>query len=168
MEFARSHESSRGTPASRPGAHFSIYRLNYKSFHPPKQSPRRIRLFLALMIAVAVLASCNALPTNIYAETRLLRSMKTAANHDAAAEERGAFSYQFNFNLLDDILHSLPDQFKRIKDEPEFLRFIFASWKSGFGTSKEAVAFMKSQGLNEKAIKQFKAAYKAYLAHKRL
>ncbi|KAG3110842.1 hypothetical protein PI126_g24842, partial [Phytophthora idaei] len=114
---------------------------------------------LLLLTATPLVSSVNALPIEADSEARSLRS--TVVGDDAADEERGGFSYKFDFNLLDDIFHSLPEQFKRMRNEPEYLRTILASWKSGMGTSKEAVQFMRSQGLSDKAITQFKAAYKA-------
>ncbi|ETL46916.1 hypothetical protein L916_03281 [Phytophthora nicotianae] len=52
-----------------------------------------------------------------------------------------------------------------MKKEPEHLRSIFNSWKSGMRSSDEAAAYMRSQGMSEDAIEQFTNAYKAYLSH---
>ncbi|KAG3041431.1 hypothetical protein PC122_g25454 [Phytophthora cactorum] len=117
---------------------------------------------LLLLAAITLVASVNALPIEAATEAR---SMRSTVDDDAADEERGGFYYKFDFNLLDDIFHSLPEQFKGMRNEPEYLRTILATWKSGMGTSKEAVQFMRSQGLSDKAITQFEAAYKVYLSH---
>jgi hypothetical protein len=50
-----------------------------------------------------------------------------------------------------------------MQKEPEFMRTIFRSWKSGMGTRQEAVNFMRSQGMTEKAIEHFDDLFAAYL-----
>ncbi|EEY64783.1 secreted RxLR effector peptide protein, putative [Phytophthora infestans T30-4] len=122
-----------------------------------------MRLSHVLLLAVTTfVSSTNAQAIEANAETRFLRLTMT---DDAGDKERGAFYHKFDFSVLDDIFHGLPQQFKRMRDEPETLRNIFASWKSGMQSADDAVIYMKSQGLSNKAIKQFKAAYQAYLNH---
>ncbi|KAG2761981.1 hypothetical protein JG687_00014137 [Phytophthora cactorum] len=120
--------------------------------------------FLLFLAATALVASVNTLHIEADTEATSLRSIKTAVD-DGVAEKRGGFYYKFDFNLLDNIFHSLSERFQRMRKEPEHLRTIFACWKSGIETSNEAVQFMRLQGLSDKAITQFKAAYKAYLLH---
>ncbi|POM73051.1 Secreted RxLR effector peptide protein [Phytophthora palmivora] len=123
-----------------------------------------MRLSYVLLVVIAVLAAGNALPIETEA-TRSLRSHQTVDEDDAAEEERGGFTYKFDFNVWDDLFHGLPEQFQRMRTEPETLRNILASWKTGMGLPSEAVAFMKHEGLSEKAIMQFKSAFEAYLKH---
>ncbi|ETP53235.1 hypothetical protein F442_01834 [Phytophthora nicotianae P10297] len=107
-----------------------------------------------------------AVSTGNAAELRSLRSIKMTTNDDAAEEERGGFYHKFDFNFLDDIFHGLPEQFQRMRNQPERLRTMFENWKTGWMSVDDAVAYMTREGLSEKAISQFKAAYQAYLKHK--
>ncbi|ETM98444.1 hypothetical protein PPTG_19567 [Phytophthora nicotianae INRA-310] len=117
--------------------------------------------FILLLIASAFVSSVSALPVAAGAETRSLRSAMSTVDDHVAGEERGGFTYNFNFGIFE----RLPSQFKRMKKEPEHLRSIFNSWKSGMRSSDEAAAYMRSQGMSEDAIEQFTNAYKAYLSH---
>ncbi|ETM54925.1 hypothetical protein L914_01796 [Phytophthora nicotianae] len=122
---------------------------------------------LLLFLTVTVLVSCaSAVSTGNAAELRSLRSIKTTTNDDAAEEERGGFYHKFDLNFLDDIFHGLPEQFQRMRNQPERLRTMFENWKTGWMSVDDAVAYMTREGLSEKAISQFKAAYQAYLKHK--
>ncbi|OWY92379.1 RxLR effector protein [Phytophthora megakarya] len=109
---------------------------------------------LLFVTTTALLATSNAL--SIDAGTRLLRKVD---NTDAQDEERASF----NFSLLDDILHRLPQQFQDMRNKPSYRETIFEGWRRGFIDGKGARAFMESEGLSEKAIKQFLAAYKEYI-----
>ncbi|KAG7382159.1 hypothetical protein PHYPSEUDO_005185 [Phytophthora pseudosyringae] len=115
-----------------------------------------MRFFYILLVAAAVHLATGSV---LRAQTgfRSLRLSKTV--DDAHDEERA----KFDFNLLNDIFHALPEQFQRMRTQPSYLDHIFGSWKSGWIGVDEAVAFMKREGLSDKAIKQFKAAYKEYL-----
>ncbi|ETK95228.1 hypothetical protein L915_01822, partial [Phytophthora nicotianae] len=87
---------------------------------------------LLLFVTVTVLISCaSAVSTGNAAELRSLRSIKTTTNDDAAEEERGGFYHKFDFNFLDDIFHGLPEQFQRMRNQPERLRTMFENWKTG-------------------------------------
>ncbi|KAG1695874.1 hypothetical protein DVH05_019228 [Phytophthora capsici] len=117
--------------------------------------------YVLLVAATALLATANAIeadPTS--------RSLRAHKSHEKSQDEERAFTYTFNFSLWDDLFNSLPEQFQRMRKEPWYLRRIFRSWRSGMGTSDEAVAFMKSQGLSQKAIDQFEDAFLKYRAHK--
>ncbi|KAL3656750.1 hypothetical protein V7S43_018309 [Phytophthora oleae] len=120
--------------------------------------------YLLLVAAAALLATGNAASIEADAGTRSLRSHTT--RHNKAQDEERAFRYTFSFRKWDDFFSSLPNQFERMRKEPSYLRQTFKNWRSGMGTSKEAVAYMRSQGLSEKAIDQFEDAFKSYLTHK--
>ncbi|KAF1788791.1 hypothetical protein GQ600_6599 [Phytophthora cactorum] len=59
----------------------------------------------------------------------------------------------------------MPEQFQRMRTEPEYLRYILASWYTGLQDMDQVVAFMTKTNLSKKAIEEFKNAYLAYIAH---
>ncbi|ETM00360.1 hypothetical protein L917_02909 [Phytophthora nicotianae] len=130
-----------------------------------------MRLVLVWLAAAstALIASGSTLSI---AEARALRSSKTISNYDAAAEEedRGSFKYTFDFDPSD--LSALKrlnnDQFHRMATQPEYLKHIFKSWKSGFKPLEDYASFMESEGVSEYAIKHFIAAFKEYTNHRSL
>ncbi|KAG7382137.1 hypothetical protein PHYPSEUDO_005163 [Phytophthora pseudosyringae] len=129
-----------------------------------------MRLSYALLVAAsALLATSSALSPELDAGRRSLRSIETVHNDDAAEEERAgvvaAFYHKFDFNLLDDVLHRLPEQFQRMRTEPETLRNMFKLWKTSYMSVDDVVIYMTREGLSEKAISQFKTAYEAYIVH---
>ncbi|OWZ05579.1 RxLR effector protein [Phytophthora megakarya] len=128
----------------------------------------RLSYICVLLVAVAALLSCNALSPQGDDRKRSLRSLKTVNKADAQEEERCSFCYKFDFNIVDDIVNivKLPEQFQRMRDEPEKLRNIFMQWKTGYLSADEAAAFMKKEGLTEKAVEEFKKAYELFLEHK--
>nr|QMU24875.1 PaRXLR51 [Phytophthora agathidicida] len=109
-----------------------------------------------LVVAAALFASGNALSAEVDAEKRSLRSHQ-AAGVGGQDEERG-----LNFSFLD----QLPEQFKRMKTEPSFMKQTFVNWSSDYHTVDDAVQYMKDQGLKESTIKYFKEAYIAFLRNK--
>ncbi|KAG6959957.1 hypothetical protein JG688_00009842 [Phytophthora aleatoria] len=120
---------------------------------------------ILLFAAVALLTS---LSIEADAETRSLRALKTVNGGDAAEEERGAFLHTFNFNAWDEIsffFNKMPEQFQRMRTEPEYLRYILASWYTGLQDMDQVGAFMAKENLSEKAIEEFKKAYLAYIVH---
>ncbi|POM66327.1 Secreted RxLR effector peptide protein [Phytophthora palmivora] len=111
---------------------------------------------IILVTSTILLASVSARGTGANPHMRHLRSVDTT---DAQDEERA----NFDFSILDDIFHKLPEQFQRLRNEPWYLDNIFSSWRQGLVTSDTAIDIMRNQGLTEKAIPQFLAAYKEYL-----
>ncbi|KAF4135603.1 hypothetical protein GN958_ATG03964 [Phytophthora infestans] len=93
---------------------------------------------------------------NNSAETRSLRSSKTAVNGDAAEEERGLGFDSSEIMALKKLANS---QFHRMATDPEHLRMIFTSWEQAMKPLEEAADYMRRQGVSESAIKQFIAAY---------
>ncbi|KAG2893768.1 hypothetical protein PC129_g13536 [Phytophthora cactorum] len=80
----------------------------------------------------------------------LKRALKTVNGGDAAEEERGAFLHTFNFNAWDEIFfffNKMPEQFQRMRTEPEYLRYILASWYTGLQDMDQVVAFMTKTNL---------------------
>ncbi|ETP07695.1 hypothetical protein F441_16164 [Phytophthora nicotianae CJ01A1] len=122
-------------------------------------------------LLVAAIALLAVLLVEVDAESRTLRSLKTIKGEDAAGEERAgipAFTHTFNFNALDEIgflIKNLPEQFQRMRTQPERLRTVLGGWYDDLQSVKQVVAFMTRQGLSEKAIEEFVAAYKAYIAY---
>ncbi|KAF1787906.1 hypothetical protein GQ600_25540 [Phytophthora cactorum] len=116
-------------------AQFPIYLQDLKSSTASPNSNLRMRLSLLLLLAaITLVASVNALPIEAATEAR---SMRSTVDDDAADEERGGFYYKFDFNLLDDIFHSLPEQFKGMRNEPEYLRTIWRV-EIGYGNFKRS------------------------------
>ncbi|KAG3070356.1 hypothetical protein PI124_g21194 [Phytophthora idaei] len=126
----------------------------------------RLTYFKCILLFAAV-ALLTSLSIEADAETRSLRALKTVNGGDAAEEERGAFSHTFNFNAWDKIsfFNKMPEQFQRMRTEPEYLRYILASWYTGLLDMDQVVAFMAKENLSDKAIEEFKKAYLAYIAH---
>ncbi|ETI37787.1 hypothetical protein F443_16345 [Phytophthora nicotianae P1569] len=125
-------------------------------------------------LLVAAIALLAVLSVEVDAESRTLRSLKTIKGEDAAGEERAgipaipAFTHTFNFNALDEIgflIKNLPEQFQRMRTQPERLRTVLGGWYDDLQSVKQVVAFMTKEGLSEKAIEEFVAAYKAYIAY---
>ncbi|OWZ13864.1 RxLR effector protein [Phytophthora megakarya] len=111
---------------------------------------------ILLVTTIALLIIGNALSTNTDAGTRLLRKVD---NINAEDEER----FQFNFSWWDDLVHRLPEQFQQMRTQPAYLNYIFESWRQGWKNLDDVTKFMKDEGLTDKAIGQFKVAYKAYI-----
>ncbi|KAG3019729.1 hypothetical protein JG687_00010303 [Phytophthora cactorum] len=127
----------------------------------------RLTYFKCILLFAAV-ALLTSLSIEADAETRSLRALKTVNGGDAAEEERGAFLHTFNFNAWDEIFfffNKMPEQFQRMRTEPEYLRYILASWYTGLQDMDQVVAFMTKTNLSKKAIEEFKNAYLAYIAH---
>ncbi|POM81294.1 Secreted RxLR effector peptide protein [Phytophthora palmivora] len=113
---------------------------------------------ILLGAATFLLSSRNVLSTGVDPKMRRIRAIDSTNIQD---EERANF--KFDFSWWDDIAHKLPEQFQRMRTQPTYLETIFESWRQGWTTLDEAVTFMKKEGLSDKAIAQFKAAYKKYL-----
>ncbi|KAH7462144.1 Secreted RxLR effector protein 3 [Phytophthora ramorum] len=113
-----------------------------------------MRRSCVLLVAVVTLIT-----TEVGAEKHFLRTHKTLNFDDSQEEERG-------LNWMDEL--KLPQMFKRLKSERSYQDSIFASWKYGMRSVDEAVAFMKRESLNEKAIAHFKKLYTDYLILMRL
>ncbi|POM79378.1 Secreted RxLR effector peptide protein [Phytophthora palmivora] len=111
---------------------------------------------ILLVTSTILLASVSARGTGANPRMRHLQSVD---NTDVQDEERA----NFDFSILDDVFHKLPEQFQRLRNEPWYLDNIFSSWRQGLVTSDTAIDIMRNQGLTEKAIVQFLAAYKEYL-----
>ncbi|KAF1787737.1 hypothetical protein GQ600_26359 [Phytophthora cactorum] len=127
----------------------------------------RLTYFKCILLFAAA-ALLTSLSIEADAETRSLRALKTVNGGDAAEEERGAFLHTFNFNAWDEIsffFNKMPEQFQRMRTEPEYLRYILASWYTGLQDMDQVVAFMAKENLSEKAIEEFKKAYRAYIVH---
>ncbi|KAF4028697.1 hypothetical protein GN244_ATG19609 [Phytophthora infestans] len=136
---------------------FPTYPQARKSFHSPNPSPRiRLTYFLLFTASTAFLASGSMVSINNDAETRSLRSSKTAVNGDAAEEERGLGFDSSEIKALKKLASS---QFHRMATDPEHLRMIFTSWSQAMKPLEEAADYMRSQCVSESAIEHFIAAY---------
>ncbi|KAK1930230.1 hypothetical protein P3T76_014190 [Phytophthora citrophthora] len=130
-----------------------------------------MRLSVLLLVAVtALLSTTNAISMEEEAGKRSLRSMKTKVQDNQVEEERAggtsaitAFYHNFDLNSLDKLF--LPADLRRMTKEPEFLRHMMNSWKTGYRSVDDIVAYMTELKISEKAIEQFKIAYSAYIEH---
>lgn len=127
---------------------------------------------LPYILLVALVTSLPSLSVEANAGTRTLRSLKTSNSEDAAEEERVLpvvpFQHTFNFNAMDEVLFKfikLPEQFERMRTQPERLRTILKDWYDTLQSVDDIVAFMKKQNLSPKAIEEFKGAYEAYIKY---
>ncbi|KAF1786008.1 hypothetical protein GQ600_17295 [Phytophthora cactorum] len=86
----------------------SVYLQDLKRPPTNKNKLKNASSFLLFLAATALVASVNTLQIEADTEATSLRSIKTAVD-DGVAEKRGGFYYKFDFNLLDNIFHSLSE-----------------------------------------------------------